>query len=99
NLRYDIYREHWFWEIECQIDQLSQFAFHARAYKLHDAERELTRRLDELKTSLIDLYEHNIEILKLRNQSSSPRQLLQLVTADLWPAWEAVVGIPAQVEV
>jgi predicted O-linked N-acetylglucosamine transferase (SPINDLY family)/glycosyltransferase involved in cell wall biosynthesis len=99
DLRYDIYRDHWFWEIECQIDQLSQFAFHARAHRLHDAERELTRRLNELKMSLIDLYEHNIEILKLRNPSCSPRQVLELVAADLWPAWEAVVGIPARAEV
>ena len=99
DLRYDVYREHWFWEIECQIDQLSQFVFHASAYKLHDAEKELTHRLNKLNASLVDLYEHNIEIMKQRNPASSPRQLSQLVTAHLWPAWEAVVGIPAEAEV
>lgn len=85
----------WFREIEAKINQLSQFEFHARAHKLDKEEREFARRIDVLRESLIELHEHDLNLLKWQAIKSGSRDLKRRWFSNFWEAWETILGVPA----
>jgi len=95
NQEYALYGMESFREVEAEINQLSQFAFHARAHKLEKEEREFTRRIELLRESLLELHEHDLNLLKWQAIKSGSRELKRRWRRKLWQIWEATLGVPA----
>lgn len=94
DLRWDVYRSYWFWEIASKINHLSQFEFHTRAHGLLEEAKAFKRRIDVLKATKVALREHNIKVLNQRDPNITLEERRRLTITNLWVAWEATVGIP-----